>query len=104
MGKIHAFFFFFPPSLLGQCGEDQLYFWVLGIHVSLLSVLAVEQCVQYVRVSSTEVWWGGILALDPGWELFLGKETSRQNRGGKHLFCTACSVPADAKPIYWVLS
>lgn len=23
----------FPGSLLGQCGEDQLYFWVLRIHV-----------------------------------------------------------------------
>ena len=97
------FTLFFPP-LLGQCGEDQLYFWVLGIHVchcwacGCWGAYAVRMCLQYRNVVECDACSGLRL------ELFLGKKTSRQNWGGRHLFCPRHSVLADAEPVGWVLS
>lgn len=63
-------------SLPGQRDEDQLYFWVLGICVSLLSVLRTG-CVCFPR--SSLVGWNGIPVLEP--ELLLGIKQRCQSRG-----------------------
>ena len=66
--------------------------------------VAVEEHVQYVHVSCTEMWWGGILALDPDWSC--SWERKHQDKTGEE---STSSVPlnsvlADAKTVCWVLS
>lgn len=72
---------FFPP-LLGQCGEDQLYFWVLGIHVSLLSMwLLSNMCSTYV--SPAQKCSGVVSLLWTQTGAVPGKENIKTNLGRK---------------------
>lgn len=57
--------------------------------------VAVEEHVQYVHVSRTEVWWGGILALDPDWSCSWDRKY--QDKTGEE---STSSVPLT---VFWLM-
>lgn len=74
-------------SLLGQRDEDQLYFWVLGIRVSPLSMLRTV-CVCFPLSSP----WGGMGSLCWSWSCSWERSSTVRAGGREGSSCARCSM------------
>lgn len=85
----------FFPLYWASVVRTNCIFGCLGSMCVTVEHVAVEEHVQYVHVSCTEMWWGGILALDPDWSC--SWERKHQDKTGEE---STSSVPLT---LFWLM-